>query len=166
MTNTQSHTSPAQTGKLGARTSNGAAAVVGLLSRESGETLIDQIARSVAARIDDRLLRGGARMPSIRQFAATHGVSAFTVVASYDKLVARGYLESRRGAGFYVRERAGLVLRPAERAGQDDHGGVHQSRERAGAAERLDRFDAKPIDVVWLIRNMFRQVPHQQMPGS
>lgn len=72
---------------------------VGLLSRDTGETLIDQIARSVAARIDDKVLRGGARMPSIRQFAASHAVSCFTVVASYDKLVARGYLESRRGAG-------------------------------------------------------------------
>ena len=30
-----------------------------LLSRASGETLIDQIARSLAARIDDKLLRGG-----------------------------------------------------------------------------------------------------------
>ena len=26
--------------------------------------------------------------------------------------------------------------------------------------------DAKPIDVVWLVRNMFRQMPHQHMPGS
>ena len=77
-----------------------------LLSRESGESLIDQIVRSVSARIDDRVLRSGARMPSIRQFAATHGVSAFTVVAAYDKLVARGYLESRRGAGFLIRERS------------------------------------------------------------
>ena len=59
----------------------------------------DAVARSVAARIDDKVLRGGARMPSIRQFAASHAVSCFTVVASYDKLVARGYLESRRGAG-------------------------------------------------------------------
>lgn len=41
-----------------------------LLSRASGETLIDQIARSLVARIDDKLLRGGARMPSIRQCAA------------------------------------------------------------------------------------------------
>ena len=85
-----------------------------LLTRAAGETLIDQIARSVAARIDDKVLRGGARMPSIRQFAASHAVSCFTVVASYDKLVARGYLESRRGAGFFVRERA--LLNTGERS--------------------------------------------------
>jgi DNA-binding transcriptional MocR family regulator len=146
--NTLSSDAPARAGK--ARP----VALVALLSRESGESLIDQIVRSVAARIDDRLLRGGARMPSIRQFAASHGVSAFTVVASYDKLVARGYLESRRGAGFYVRERAAL--------------GPGAAAPGAGQVATLprERFDTKPIDVVWLVRNMFRQVPHQQMPGS
>jgi len=126
-----------------------------LLSRESGESLIDQIVRSVAARIEERVLRGGARMPSIRQFAASHGVSPFTVVAGYDKLVARGYLESRRGAGFYVRERPTML--PPVRLEPGAGNGT-------GAEHRT--FDSKPLDVVWLIRNMFRQVPHQQMPGA
>ena len=108
-----------------------------LLTRGSGETLIDQIVRTLAARIDDRLLRGGARMPSIRQCAASLDVSCATVVASYDKLVARDYLESRRGAGFYVRERAPLHLPvPVQPQGA-----------------------AQPMDVVWLIRNMFRESP-------
>jgi DNA-binding transcriptional MocR family regulator len=137
-----------------------AGGMLGLLSRESGETLIDQIVRSVAARIDDRLLRGGARMPSIRAFAAAHGVSAFTVVASYDKLVATGYLESRRGAGFFVREKASMELHAA-----DGRHGV--SRDGAGArAGARAGFDGKPIDVVWLVRNMFRQLPFAQMPGA
>lgn len=129
-------------------------ALVGLLSRDSGETLIDQIVRSVAARIDDRLLRGGARMPSIRSFAVAHGVSPFTVVASYDKLVAAGYLESRRGAGFFVRERLPMALNATEPAAS-----VAAGRPESGLA-------AKPIDVVWLVRNMFRQMPHQHMPGT
>lgn len=140
MTNTPLKTAPA----------SAAAPLVELLSRESGESLIDQIVRSVAARIDDRVLRGGARMPSIRQFAAGHGVSCFTVVAGYDKLVARGYLESRRGAGFYVRERPSTLSSPR---------GGH-------AALRPEGFESKAIDVVWLIRNMFRQMPYQQMPGT
>ena len=124
--------------------------LVALLSRGAGETLMDQIVRTVAARIDDKVLRAGARMPSIRQFAATHGVSAFTVVASYDKLVARGYVESRRGAGFFVRERSPL------NSGQRSVPGVaHSSGEQH-----------KPLDVVWLIRNMFRTLPQQRTPGS
>lgn len=116
-----------------------------LLSRESGESLADQIVRSVAARIDDKHLRSGARMPSIRQFAAMHGVSAFTVVAAYDKLVAMGYLESRRGAGFFVRERSSL-------------------NERTPVVESDTA--SRPLDVVWLIRNLFRQAPAQFSPGS
>lgn len=130
--------------------------MVAILSRDSGETLIDQIVRSVAARIDDRVLRSGARMPSIRQFASAHGVSAFTVVASYDKLVAGGFLESRRGAGFFVRERSPL------NAGR-------QSGLPAGAAAAVrpaDRLAPQPLDVVWLIRNMFRQAPMQNVPGA
>ena len=130
-----------------------AAPFVTLLLRASGETLIDQIVRSVAARIDDKFLRSGARMPSIRQFAAIHGVSAFTVVASFDKLVARGYLESRRGAGFFVRERS--PLNTGER-----------SAPAQGQGELRASPEARPLDVVWLIRNMFRQTPLPGMPGS
>ncbi|WP_373987935.1 PLP-dependent aminotransferase family protein [Duganella sp. BuS-21] len=135
---------------------NAAGPLFGLLLRESGETLIDQIVRSVAARIDDRLLRGGARMPSIRAFAASHSVSAFTVVAAYDKLVATGYLESRRGAGFFVRERPAMALNAND-------GAPPLATPLRGMPSG---FDHKPIDVVWLVRNMFRQMPHQQMPGS
>jgi DNA-binding transcriptional MocR family regulator len=145
---------PASAGLAGAR----GGALVGLLSRDSGETLIDQIVRSVAARIDDRLLRGGARMPSIRSFAAAHGVSPFTVVASYDKLVASGYLESRRGAGFFVRERLPMALNAAEPSAAVFGSGAGNAAD-AGLV-------AKPIDVVWLVRNMFRQMPHQHMPGT
>ncbi|WP_300750653.1 PLP-dependent aminotransferase family protein [Janthinobacterium sp.] len=123
--------------------SNTLIAPLSLLSRTSGETLIDQIVRSVVARIDDRLLRGGARMPSIRQCAASLDVSCATVVASYDKLVGLDYLESRRGAGFFVRERASLNM-PAPQP----------------------EVAAQPMDVVWLIRNMFRQKPPHHAPGS
>ncbi|WP_338764645.1 PLP-dependent aminotransferase family protein [Massilia sp. METH4] len=119
---------------------------VGTLSREAGESLTDQIVRTVAARIDERVLRSGSRMPSIRRFAESHGVSPFTVVAAYDKLVARGYLESRRGAGFFIRERTPL----------------HSPAPAPSAPEPA----TQSLDVVWLVRNMFRQMPHQQTPGT
>ncbi|WP_313035058.1 aminotransferase-like domain-containing protein [Massilia alkalitolerans] len=118
------------------------------LARDSGEPLADQIVRAVASRIDERLLRPGARMPSIRQFAASHGVSPFTVVASYDRLVAQGYLDSRRGAGFFVRGRAPAPTGAGDRA--------------AAAAGSV----GANLDVAWLIRNMFRQSPLQHSPGA
>ena len=76
------------------------------LSADSPTPLVDQIVTAVRTRIDDRILRPGARLPPIRQFAEHHGVSRFTVVEAYDQLVAVGDLQSRRGSGFYVASRA------------------------------------------------------------
>ncbi len=115
-----------------------------VLSRATSDSLVEQIVRFIETRIDERLLRGGARLPSIRQFADLHGVSRFTVVEAYDRLVAKGFVESRRGSGFYVRERAPLMSPPASPASH--------------AEQRLD--------VAWLVRNMLRQYPLQQAPGS
>ncbi len=117
-----------------------------MVSRDSGGSLVEQIVRSVACRIDDKLLRTGARMPSIRQFADEQKVSRFTVVEAYDRLVANGYLDSRRGSGFFVRERASLL-------------------SSTNAVAQAIPTSQQP-DVVWLIRNMFRQLPSQKMPGS
>ena len=64
--------------------------------------LRDQIVAGIKCQIDDRHLRPGTKLPSIRNFAATYRVSRFTVVEAYDRLVAMGYLQSRRGAGFYT----------------------------------------------------------------
>ncbi len=115
-----------------------------LIASNASETLIEQIVRLLIARIDDKLLRGGARMPSIRQFAAMHAVSNTTVVQAYDRLVGRGYLESRRGAGFFVREPA-TELTPSLIP--------HHDPQKA------------QMDVVWLVRSMFRKIPAQFMPG-
>jgi len=72
------------------------------VSHEDSRPLVDQIVAGIKRQIDDRQLRPGARLPSIRSFAAAHDVGRFTVVEAYDRLVAMGYLQSRRGAGFYA----------------------------------------------------------------
>ena len=72
------------------------------VSQSSGEPLVDQIVAGIKRQIDERHLRPGTRLPSIRNFAETYDVSRFTVVEAYDRLVAMGYLDSRRGAGFYT----------------------------------------------------------------
>ncbi len=52
--------------------------------------------------IDDGLLKPGERLRSIRAGAAEHGVSKNTMAEAYERLVALGYLEARRGAGYFV----------------------------------------------------------------
>jgi len=75
--------------------------------------LVDQIVSGIKRQIDDRLLRPGTRLPSIRSFAGSHDVSRFTVVEAYDRLVAMGYLQSRRGAGFYTASARTETSQPA-----------------------------------------------------
>jgi DNA-binding transcriptional MocR family regulator len=72
------------------------------ISKQDARPLVDQIVTGVCRQIQDRQLRIGAKMPSIRTFAKLHDVSRFTVVEAYDRLVAMGYLRSRRGDGFYA----------------------------------------------------------------
>jgi DNA-binding transcriptional MocR family regulator len=72
------------------------------INPDDDRPLVDQIVAGIKHQIDDRHLRPGARLPSIREFASVHDVSRFTVVDAYDRLVAMGYLQSRRGSGFYA----------------------------------------------------------------
>jgi DNA-binding transcriptional MocR family regulator len=116
------------------------------LTAGGGRTLVDQIVDRYAARIDERVQRPGTRMPSIRGFAAEHRVSRFTVVEAYDRLIARGYIESRRGSGFFVRERSLAA-------------GLASARAWAETSN-------PSMDVVWLLRHMFRQLPPRDMPGG
>ncbi len=78
------------------------------------EPLTDQIVAGLKRQIDERTLLPGVRLPSIRNFAETLGVSRFTVVEAYDRLVALGYLQSRRGAGFYAAAPASVPITRVE----------------------------------------------------
>jgi DNA-binding transcriptional MocR family regulator len=64
--------------------------------------LVEQLATSLRQHIESRLLRAGMRLPSIRELAGEQRVSRFTVIEAYDRLIASGHIESRRGSGFYV----------------------------------------------------------------
>ena len=107
------------------------------------EPLIDQIVDGIRNLVDNRTLRPGARLPSIRQFAAAHRVSKFTVVQAYDRLVACGYVQPRQGAGFFVSSPARF---PAAAAG--------------GA--RLDR----ATGVLWLMRHQASEHRYRHLPGG
>jgi DNA-binding transcriptional MocR family regulator len=104
--------------------------------------LVEQIVNGLQQQITQRVLRTGTRLPSIRDFATQHGISRFTVVDAYDRLVALGYLLSRRGSGFYVAP-------------------INQLPEIATETTYLDRAD----DVLWLLHNTFREVPEAVRPG-
>jgi DNA-binding transcriptional MocR family regulator len=72
------------------------------IERSKRGSLVDQIVAAIALMVNRRELRIGTKMPSVRQFAKCNGVSTFTVVESYDRLLTLGLLSSRRGSGFFV----------------------------------------------------------------
>lgn len=82
------------------------------LARNSAVPLVDQIVERITKLIRHGQLPDGARVPSIRKLAKLLGVSPFTVVDAYDRLVARGIIESRAGRGFFVAKRASMPALP------------------------------------------------------
>ena len=59
-----------------------------VLDSSSSVSLVQQIVDGFSHLVDEGTLRSGAKLPSIRQFAHAHGVSVYTVVDAYDRLVA------------------------------------------------------------------------------
>ena len=114
------------------------------LARAAGETLAEQLAARFAERIGQRLLAPGARLPSVRDCARRHRVSAATVVGAYERLQARGLVEARPQRGFYVREPAAA---------------------RAPAASPAAAPLPLPVDATALIRSMFLAQSGRPAPG-
>jgi DNA-binding transcriptional MocR family regulator len=115
------------------------------ISPRDDQPLVDQIVVSIKRQIDDRHLRPGAKLPSIRNFAGAYKVSRFTVVEAYDRLVAMGYLQSRRGSGFY----AAAAPAPAE-AAQPAPSDNHKRNE----------------ELVWLIRRLLEADENTLLAGG
>jgi DNA-binding transcriptional MocR family regulator len=92
------------------------------LSRESAVPLVDQIAERITKLVQHGQLAAGARLPSIRKLAKLVGASPFTVVDAYDRLVARGVIESHAGRGFFVTRRRAVTPLAAIEAGPSQGG--------------------------------------------
>ena len=110
---------------------------------KAAKSLTDQVVDGIQRLVDQRQLRHGSRLPSIRQFATDHGISRFTVVQAYDRLVATGHIVSRHGAGFFVDKP------------------VRDKVRRAKASVQLDKAD----DVLWLMRQQSKENQLRHLPG-
>ncbi|REG36562.1 DNA-binding transcriptional MocR family regulator [Paracoccus versutus] len=111
---------------------------------DSQETTRTQaLMNAVRAKIANRALGPGDRLPSVRGFARTMGVSPSTVVEAYDRLAAEGVIRARRGSGFYV---TGADLPPMALAG------MGPPRDRA-------------VDPFWVSRQSLDADPTVLKPG-
>lgn len=87
---------------------------------EARATRTLDVMKAIRAKIAGRALSAGDRLPSIRSFAGTMGVSPSTVVEAYDRLAAEGLIRARPGSGFYVSASALPPLALAEDRPQQD----------------------------------------------
>ena len=126
-----------------------------MLMKTASQSLTEQLANRFAERIKSRLLASGARLPSVRQCAEQQGVSASTVVAAYDQLLAQGLVEARKNRGFYVRETA-ISQQIRARAATD-----------LIAVRSTSTFEPQhnPINATALIRGMFSGSGTKPQPG-
>ena len=65
-----------------------------------------QLERSIRVAIASRRLRPGDQLPTVRQLAVALRVNANTVGRVYSQLERNGVLETRRGVGTFIAERA------------------------------------------------------------
>ncbi|WP_374384932.1 PLP-dependent aminotransferase family protein [Dongia sp.] len=113
------------------------------LSSHEG-TLTHRIADALAKRMASGALPAGEKLPSVRRLAGRLGVSPFTVVAAYDRLVADGLIVARTKSGFFVSPRA-KAARPLQLDPQPS----------AGAG----------VNPVWMMRRSLVLDPAQPRPG-
>ena len=133
-------------------------ATAGGLVRRADTTLAEQLAARYAEHVRLGRIAPGARLPSVRDGAARHGVNPATVVAAYDRLQAAGLVEARPHRGFFVR---GVAAEPARRP---------PAPRSAGSVDGPVVVDTPrrqlPVSATALIRAMFQPPGARLMPGS
>jgi GntR family transcriptional regulator/MocR family aminotransferase len=72
------------------------------LDARAATPLYEQIYAAIRDQIVRGELRPGTRLGSSRTLAAEYGLSRFTIVTALDRLVAEGYVTTRRNAGSFV----------------------------------------------------------------
>ena len=132
-----------------------------MLMKSASHPLSEQLSDRFAERIRMRLLAPGARLPSVRVCAQQQGVSTSTVVAAYDRLLAKGLIEAQKNRGFFVRSLSG----GSERRGQGDIDSDEQNaadRQKTGKGSDAGHV---PLNATALIRGMFQGSSDKPQPG-
>lgn len=106
-------------------------------------TIAEELAHSIERQIQQGAYVPGEKLPSLRALSELHGYSKNTVVAAFEILVGQGFVEPRRGSGFYVCSQAPVKMLEEE----------PKSLERA-------------MNIVWMMREQFKTVPDAHPLGD
>src|SRR6266849_5622326 len=83
--------------------------------QDTQQKLYQQIARTIAAAIEDGRYAPGDRLPSERELADDFGVSRPTIRDAMIALEFQGLVEARQGSGVYVRAAPQIAGNASER---------------------------------------------------
>jgi DNA-binding transcriptional MocR family regulator len=141
------------------------------LSRNSTIPLVDQIVERITKLARHGQLPEGARIPSIRKLAKLVGASPFTVVDAYDRLVARGIIESRAGRGFYVTRRRLATALPAIEAVPDPGAdAIALASASLASSSQIIAAGSGFLPMAWyaeaLPANVLARLTHQRRPQA
>ena len=145
-----------------------------MLMKTASQSLTEQLSARFAERIRSRLLAPGARLPSVRLCAEQQGVSASTVVAAYDQLLAQGLVVARKNRGFFVRDASlNAALAPVNKAPSAIKNVATATGAASEAPAPLNSWSTAtwmatrqaPVDATALIRGMFHKISNKPQPG-
>ena len=64
--------------------------------------IYQQIIYSITEDINYGVLKGGDQLPSVRSLSSECDINPNTVLKAYEQLIKEGYVEARKGKGYYV----------------------------------------------------------------
>jgi DNA-binding transcriptional regulator YhcF (GntR family) len=97
----------------------------------------EQVRSGLAARINDRSLAVGAKLPTVRQLAVDLGVAPNTVARAYRELEEAGLIETRGRAGSFVGASGDQTRRRAQQG----------AAEYAALTRKLGLADAEALSI-------------------
>jgi DNA-binding transcriptional MocR family regulator len=106
-------------------------------------TIALTLADSFERQIREGALKAGDKLPSLRDLAQRHAYAKNTIVAAFELLVARGLVEPRRGAGYFVR-----------------------ALPKSGVPELEAGSLGRAMDIVWLMREQLKNEPDTLAVGD
>ncbi len=115
------------------------------LDRAGNVPLVEQIVAQLAGLVLEGQMPSGTHLPSIRKLAATLQISSATVVAAYDRLIARGLIESRASSGFFV---------------------ARQHALRKSTPQPVIAAPREQIDAIWMMKRMLQNDAGQLRAGG
>ncbi len=134
------------------------------LNSDSGKPLYEQIYDYIRRNIVDGKISCGEKLPSTRLLAAYLQVSRSTAKTAYEQLVSEGYIEARRGSGYYVCDISDLYFNRRQK-GQTKQKAKILDRKEPALQYRID-FSPEENEFLHFPYNAWRKISKEILSAN